>query len=77
MSATRIYEVQVKGSEVTRLVDAISEAQALRHVAKPQYEITLPNMKRVLYLRDKGVKVEDATAKPGNQIEADQAGIRG
>jgi hypothetical protein len=77
MSESRIYEVQVKGSPVVRLVDAVSAAQALRHVAKQQFEVTLPTTKRVAYLMGKGIVPEDATRLPADPIEANQAGIRG
>lgn len=75
---TRIYEIRVANSPICRLVEAVSDAQALRHVAKQHYEASLPTTKRVAYLCSQGVTVEDATKLPAAAIEeAAQAGVRG
>jgi hypothetical protein len=58
-SARRLYAVEWPEG-VTHLVDAISEAQAIRHVVKDKVKAHLPTTREVAELVASGVKVEKA-----------------
>lgn len=62
MSATRIYIVTRKGSTTKRLVEATSQAQALRHVAFDEFSVQNASAKEVATTMGEGVHVEDANA---------------
>lgn len=60
---TRLYEIRntdMLDSHPPRLVEAVNQAQALRHVCKP-FEASVPDTLRVLDLiQNRGVVVEKA-----------------
>lgn len=68
---TRIYVVASDGKPF-RLVDATSAAQALRHVAKDAYQVTVAKTRDVAFLMAKGVTVEDAR-EPEPEAEKEPA----
>jgi hypothetical protein len=66
MEATRIYvvtrnEIQPGGNE--RLVEATSQAQALRFVAEKAYTVEVAKPKVVGQMMGNGVKIEDAASQ--------------
>lgn len=64
MSATRIYVVTRAGSLDTRLVEAVSQAQALRFVAEDEFVIKVANTKDVATAMAHGVELETAGDEP-------------
>ena len=62
--STRIYAVRNKDvfNVGVRLVEAATQAQALRHVAQNDYSIDIPNTKEVAELVSSGVRVESSGA---------------
>lgn len=64
MSKARIYIVE-DGTTTTapRLVRAISQSQAIKHVTKP-YRATVASQDQLVEALDNGVKVENAGAEP-------------
>lgn len=62
-TATRIYKVtsQIPGMpEEVKLVDAISIAKALTHVAKKSFQVKVASAKETAHLLGKSVKLETA-----------------
>lgn len=57
---TRIYKVWDLVTGDTRLIDASSAAQAVRHVAVGKFSAKIPTTKEVADLVAKGAKVEAA-----------------
>lgn len=59
---TRIYIVRSRGVDPTptRLVEAASAAQAVRHVVKSQYHVEACTPKVIASVMSSGVMVEDA-----------------
>lgn len=62
MTHRRIYAVQYRGNRTTHLVEAVSRAQALRHVAELAYDVSLPTPKQVLDMAGVGIGLEQAGA---------------
>ena len=62
--STRIYAVRNKDvlNVGVRLVEAATQAQALRHVAQNDYSVDIPNTKEVAELVSSGVRVESSGA---------------
>ena len=56
----RIYKVTGNGAE--HLVQAVSQAQALRHVAGKQYAVDVAKALDVAQMMSKGIKIEVAAA---------------
>ena len=69
MSEQRIYKVTSNGA--THLVQAVSQAQALRHVAGKTFSVEVAKAIDVATLMGKGVAVETAS------IVAEQMQIQG
>ncbi len=63
MAATRIYSVKDKTGE-EHLVEATSQAQAIRHVARGMFQIEVATAKEVATAMKAGAVVEDATQEP-------------
>jgi ribosome biogenesis SPOUT family RNA methylase Rps3 len=63
----RIYKVTGNGAE--HLVQATSQAQALRHVAGKQYAVDVAKAIDVAQLMSKGIKIELASAPAPEQLE--------
>lgn len=64
MSTTqRIYLVTKRGGN-KRLVKAINQAQAYRHVARTDFDVTAANKIEIADMMQAGVKVEEANADP-------------
>lgn len=59
---TRIYTVSSNGvtGNQTRLVEAASAAQAIRHVTRGTWNAEVPNTKQLAELMKSGVSVEKA-----------------
>jgi hypothetical protein len=64
MSVTRIYVVTRAGSLDTRLVEAVSQAQALRFVAEDEFVIKVANTKDVATAMAHGVELETVDPEP-------------
>jgi len=66
-SVSRIYAVTRKGHGTLRLVKASNWAQALRHVAKDEYEVDVAEQDQLVEAVNRGVKVElvNETRTPG------------
>lgn len=66
-SPTRIYIVRevFEKEPAARLVRAISQAQALKHVAEKRYLVDVANQEEIVSQMSKGVEVEDARAEEG------------
>jgi hypothetical protein len=62
MSQQRIYIVQNKAGGFV-MVKAINQAQALRHVARNTYTISIASALSVAENMQSGMKIEDATAE--------------
>lgn len=60
----RIYVVSKKNADplAGRLVDASSQAQAIRHVVGDEYQATIASTRGVANLIELGVKIETAGA---------------
>jgi len=73
---TRIYVVSNKAPEghpkSFRLVDATSQAQAIRHVAADEYECHVAQTKELAILMNNGVKIETAGPLTAAASEAPQ-----
>lgn len=54
-----LYAVRNKATAAIRLVDAPTNAAALRHVAGDEFVVTTPKSREVAKLVADGVKVED------------------
>lgn len=54
-----VYGVRHKATDTIRLVEADNQAQALRHVAGSDYEITRPSQRETNELARRGVFVEE------------------
>jgi len=66
---TRIYVVQSKATpRLHRLVDATSQAQAIRHVAQDEYHCQVATTKDLAALMREGVQVETANPSQGGQV---------
>ena len=64
MSTTaRIYLVQNKAGGFS-MVKAVNQTQALRHVARNTYTVTVASALSVAENMQSGMQVEDATAEP-------------
>lgn len=61
---TRIYSVARKGHGTTRLVEANNWAQALRHVARDEYQVDVAGQKQIVEAVKRGVAVEEASPEP-------------
>lgn len=59
-----VYGVRHKATDTIRLVEADNQAQALRHVAGSDYEITRPAGREISELGRGGVFVEVYGAEP-------------
>lgn len=59
-----LYAVRNKASGNIRLVDALTNSAALRHVAGDEYSVTIPKAREVAKLVADGVKVEDYGEQP-------------
>ena len=59
-----LYAVRNKASGNIRLVDALTNSAALRHVAGDEYAVTIPKSREVAKLVADGVKVEDYGEQP-------------
>jgi hypothetical protein len=70
---TRIYVVRVKTGDKTqvKLVDAATQSQALRHVAKSFMEVKVASAKDVADYLGKGAKVETAKVEDNGAPEAE------
>lgn len=60
MPSTRIYEVRNTEGDFSRLVEAASASQAVRHVTKAQYKVSVPSAMEVAKAMAGGAKVETA-----------------
>lgn len=58
---SRIYTVNRKADNTTRLVRATSQAQALRHVALDEYTVDVASQTDIVDSLGNGVQVEIAT----------------
>ena len=68
MAEQRIYKVT--SADKAYLVQAISQAQALRHVAGKQYGVEVAKAIDVAQLMSKGAQIEVASSAPeANQTE--------
>lgn len=56
----RIYEILNKSTGTSRLVFAATQAQALRHVARDSFDVTIPSTRQALKLAAAGTAVEVA-----------------
>lgn len=59
-----IYAVRRKETGTIRLVEAPTNAAALRHVAGDEYAVTIPKPRELAELAGRGVTVEDYGAEP-------------
>lgn len=66
MAVTRIYIVTRAGSLDTRLVEAVSQAQALRYVAEDEFVIKVAGTKDVATAMRHGVELETAGDEPSS-----------
>ncbi len=62
-----LYAVRHKASGSIRLVDAPTNAAALRHVAGDEYAVTIPKAREVAKLAADGVPVEDYGEAPAGE----------
>ena len=69
-SAARIYVVQAKAGGFT-MVKAINQAQALRHVARNTYTVTVASALSVAENMQAGMKIDDATT-PQKEIQLEE-----
>lgn len=60
MSTTRIYLVKPAAAGAATLVRAISQAQALRHVASMDYSVSVASQEDLIEALQQGVVVENA-----------------
>lgn len=60
MAISRIYFVVNTKTGAERLIDAVNEAQAIRHVARDEYAASVAGQRTLVELLAKGVKVERA-----------------
>jgi hypothetical protein len=60
---SRIYAVRYRGNGTTSLVEANNRAQALRHVAEREYDVSLPDPKTAIGLSAAGIRVEQANVE--------------
>lgn len=63
MAAKRIYEVCNKETDASRLVRAASRAQAVGHVARNLFDVTVADQEALVLAMTNGIKVEDASAE--------------
>lgn len=59
-----LYRVTDKATQTTRLVNAISNTQALNHVVAEAYDVAKASPKDVAFLLGSGVQIEDAVTPP-------------
>ena len=64
MATTRIYVVRDTANESKRLVRASTQAQAIRHVVKDRFEVTVADQETLVFMMSGGAKVEDAAVEP-------------
>lgn len=69
-SQERIYLVQAKAGGFS-MVKAINQAQALRHVARNTYTVTVASALSVAENMQAGMKIEDATG-PQKEISLEE-----
>ena len=67
MATTRIYVVRDTANESKRLVRASTQAQAIRHVVKDRFEVTVADQETLVFMMSNGAMVEDAAAEPVEQ----------
>lgn len=67
-TVARIYIVQNKAGGFS-MVKAVNQAQALRHVARNTYTISIASALSVAENMQAGMKVEDATAETESPAE--------
>jgi hypothetical protein len=60
MTVSRIYLIQNTKTGAERLVDAVNEPQAIRHVARDEYRANVAGQRTLVDLLARGVKVERA-----------------
>lgn len=76
---TTIYEVHDARANPaqTRLVRAANRSQALRHVAQDSFAVSIATQNSLVFLIERGVKVEDASVDPAPAANepAAQAGV--
>lgn len=62
--ATRIYLVEDTNIGAKTLVRANTQAQAVRHVTKERFEVTVADQETIVFMVGNGSRVEDAAAEP-------------
>lgn len=62
--ATRIYVVRDNTSGSPRLVRAATQAQAIRHVVKDRFDVSVADQETLVSLMENGYKVETPEAEP-------------
>lgn len=67
MNQHRIYAVKHRGSSTIRIVEAMNRAQALRHVAESEYDVSVPDQKTVFGFANGGIRLEHASAVPAQE----------
>jgi diaminopimelate decarboxylase len=66
-TATRIYRVLHKASKTVRLVRAVHQASALRHVSSDAYDCGVASQEEIVAAMEAGIKPEDVKAgEPGD-----------
>lgn len=65
-----IVTINDRTHEAEHLVRATSQAQALRHITDTMMGVSVASQDDLLRLVGKGVKVQDATAKAGEEAAA-------
>ena len=65
--ATRIYVVRDTANESKRLVRAATPAQAIRHVVKGRFDVTVANQETLVFMLSNGTHVDDAATDPDTQ----------
>jgi hypothetical protein len=60
VSTTRIYLVKPAAAGIATLVRAVSQAQALRHVASVDYSVSVASQEDLIEALQQGVVVENA-----------------
>jgi hypothetical protein len=69
MTAQRIYIVRDKANGIPRLVQATSQAQAMRHVAEDRLSVEVASAMDVARYMGSGIKFEHAGEKPAEKVE--------
>lgn len=69
-----IYAVRHEATGDIRMVDAPTNAAALRHVVGDEYAVTIPKPREIAELAGRGVTVEDYGEEPEVEPVAQEGG---